>query len=112
MFFENGQFLCIFLHFASINLTVYLSKSAELQKYIHTVRLMAASGHMVGMNMTNSLHFTKPLIQPALVGIVLELWLIYMTMKDQSLSHYTQSTTPAYKCFNYNFKGICTRTHC
>lgn len=67
---------------------------------------------MVSMSMIHSIDFAKTYTQPAPGGDDSELWLIYMTTKDQTPTQYTQQFMSAYKCFDCNFNGTCTRTHC
>lgn len=99
--------------FASIYLSAHPSKSAELLKYIHTVRLGVARGSTGWYDYDTQYRLRKALNPTSSWGEVdAELWLLYMSSKLVNHHQSTQSSVSGHKCFDYNYKGNCLKSNC
>ncbi|XP_061188703.1 uncharacterized protein LOC133196870 [Saccostrea echinata] len=98
-----------FLIFASIYLTAHPNKTQQLLKYLHDVRLGAEKSQ--GWVTYDEQYRLRMAINPnGNWGVIdNELWLVYMS---PSVAYNNQRASTYYKCFDYNYKGKCTRLQC
>ena len=95
--------------FASIHLAFHPHKAAELIKYIHTVRLGAARGAVSWYDYDVQYRLRKAMNPSTSWGEVdTELWLLYMSPRVSK----PPTITSGAKCFDYNNKGLCSKTQC
>lgn len=89
------------------------SKSAELLKYIHTVRLGVARGSTGWYDYDTQYRLRKALNPTSSWGEVdAELWLLHMSSKLVNHHQSTQSSESGLKCFDYNYKCNCLKSNC
>lgn len=103
-----------FLIFASIYVTAHPECATALFKYMHTVRLGASRTNHLGWREYDVQFRLKkernPSISFALVDS--ELWLIYMHQSLQIQSPSRASEPRPFKCYDFNYKGLCQRNNC
>ncbi|XP_062618517.1 uncharacterized protein LOC134280106 [Saccostrea cucullata] len=98
-----------FLIFSSIFLAAHPSKTQQLLKYLHDVRL-GAEKSQGWVTYDEQFRLRMALNPNGNWGVIdNELWLVYMSL---SVAVNSQRTSTYYKCFDYNYKGKCTRLQC
>jgi hypothetical protein len=98
-----------FIVFASIYLARYPSELQDMFKYMKTIRLGASrtpSGAWLEYDRQFRLKMAKH-TSMSFGSVDGELWLVYMSNQPTA-----QQTHPTLKCYDYNFKGSCTRYQC
>lgn len=99
-----------FIIYACIYLTAHPSKTHQLFKYMHDVRLGAEKSQ--GWVTYDEQYRLRMAINPSNNWGVIdsELWLVYMTPGIQSNTN-RPSISPN-KCFDFNYRDSCNRIHC
>lgn len=99
-----------FIIYACIYLTAHPSKTHQLFKYMHDVRLGAEKSQ--GWVTYDEQYRLRMAINPSNNWGVIdsELWLVYMTPGIQSNTN-RPSSSPN-KCFDFNYRDSCNRIHC
>jgi hypothetical protein len=98
-----------FIVFASIYLARYPSELQDISKYMKTIRL-GASRTPSGAWLENDRQFRLKMAKHTSMSFSSvdgELWLLYMSNQPTA-----QQTHPTLKCYDFNFKGSCTRYQC
>lgn len=103
-----------FLIFASIYVTAHPECATALFKYIHTVRLGASRTNHLGWREYDVQFRLKKERNHSIsfASVDSELWLIYMHQSLQIQSPSRASEPRPFKCYDFNFKGLCQRNNC
>ena len=115
------QWTDAFLVYASIYSVANPSSANSLFKYMHTVRLGASRFGGLGWKNYDIQFRLKKETEPSLSWSTVdqELWLLFMHSKPESEKEagtnqrtINNPSSNQLKCYNYNFKGFCSRMYC
>ena len=111
---DIGSWTDAFLIFTSIYSSVHITRTQELLKYMNNIRLAEKRHKGLGWYYYDQQFRLRMGRDPSRSWgkIDSELWLLYISSPEVSVQKVTNPVPSRGKCFDFNYKSLCTRPSC